>query len=92
MPFVEFTSHLEAFFPKLAGRRVSVEGRTVADVVSALEALAPGFAFYVCDEVGRLRQHVNIFVGDERVRDRATLSDPVEADARVLILQALSGG
>ena len=92
MPFVEFTAHLGAFFPALAGRRVPVEGQTVADVVRALEVLAPGFAFYVCDELGRLRQHVNIFVGDERVRDRATLSDAVEADSRVLILQALSGG
>jgi hypothetical protein len=64
----------------------------VADVVRAVEARAPGFAFYVCDERGRLRQHVNIFVGEDRVRDRATLSDPVEPGSRVLILQALSGG
>jgi molybdopterin synthase sulfur carrier subunit len=92
MPTVEMTSHLYQFFPALRGRELSVEASTVAEAVDAVEALAPGFSFYVCDEAGRLRQHVNIFVGSERVRDRATLSDPLEADSRVLILQALSGG
>ena len=72
--------------------QVDTQAATVAEVVEAVEAIAPGFAFYVCDELGRLRQHVNVYVGDERLRDRATLTDPVSDDARVLILQALSGG
>jgi predicted phage tail protein len=92
VPTVELTSHLYQFFPDLKGRALTVKASTVAEVVRAVEAIAPGFAFYVCDERGRLRQHVNVFVGDERVRDRARLSDPVEPASRVLILQALSGG
>lgn len=93
MPQVELTSHLFQFFPALQGKTpLPVEGETVAEVVAAMEALAPGFAFYVCDERGRLRQHVNVYVGNERIKDRATLTDPVPEDARVLILQALSGG
>jgi sulfur-carrier protein len=89
---VEFTSHLFQFFPALEGREVTVQARTVGDVVREVERIAPGFAFYVCDEAGRVRQHVNIYVGDERIRDRGTLSDPVAPGTRVLILQALSGG
>jgi hypothetical protein len=92
VPTVELTSHLYAFFPQLAGRPLSVDAATVAEVVAAMERLAPGFAFYVSDEAGRLRQHVLVYVGNERVTDRATLSDPVGPDARVLIVQALSGG
>jgi molybdopterin synthase sulfur carrier subunit len=92
VPTVELTSHLHAFFPSLGREPLAVEARTVADVVRALEARAPGFAFYVCDEQGRLRRHVNVFVGPERVRDRATLGDAVAPGDRVLILQALSGG
>jgi molybdopterin synthase sulfur carrier subunit len=89
---VELTPHLYAFFPQLEGRAIDLAGATVGEVLRGMEALAPGFAFYVCDEAGRLRQHVNVFVGRERVRDRATLSDPVAPEDRVLILQALSGG
>lgn len=92
MANVELTRHLFLFFPGLEGRRLEVPGATVAEVVRGMEELAPGFAFYVCDELGRLRQHVNIFVGDAPVSDRATLGDPVAPGERVLILQALSGG
>jgi len=92
MARVELTPHLFTFFPKLEGETLIVAGQTVAEVVNGLEAIAPGFAFYVCDERGRRRQPVNIFVGEARVADRATLGDPVAQDSRVLILQALSGG
>lgn len=92
MATVELTHHLYAFFPSLEGRKLEVPGETVAEVLRGVEALAPGFTFYVCDELGRLRQHVNIFVGPQRVSDRATLSDPVGPGSRVSILQALSGG
>lgn len=91
MPRVELTSHLHAFFPGLGKGPISVDATTVAEVVRALEARA-GFAFYVCDEAGRLRQHVLVYVGEQRITDRATLTDPVGPDARVLIVQALSGG
>lgn len=92
MAKVELTRHLHAYFPRLASGEIIVEGSTVAEVVQALERLAPGFAFYVCDERGRLRTHVNIFVEQERVADRHKLSDRVEPGSRVYIMQALSGG
>jgi sulfur-carrier protein len=89
---VELTRHLYQFFPQLEGKELSVEASTVAEVVRELERIAPGFAFYVCDERGRLRRHVNIFVEDASIGDRARLSDRVEPGARVFIMQALSGG
>ncbi len=92
VPTVELTSHLYQFFPHLAGRTISVEASTFGDVVREMDRLAPGFAFYVCDEAGRMRQHVIAYVGDERVKDRGTLLDPVAPKDRVLIVQALSGG
>lgn len=92
MATVELTKHLFTFFPALEGRRIEVEAATVADVIRELDRLAPGIAFYLCDERGRLRLHVNVFVGEERVRDRHRLSDPIAPDARISIFQALSGG
>jgi molybdopterin synthase sulfur carrier subunit len=89
---VELTRHLYNFFPKLEGEEIHVEASTVAEVVRQVDAIAPGFAFYVCDERGRLRTHVNIFIEEELIADRARLSDPVKPDSRVFILQALSGG
>lgn len=92
MARVEVTRHLFTFFPSLVGRELDVSGRTVKDALRKVEKIAPGFAFYVCDELGRMRQHVNVFVNGRPVKDRGTLTVPVGEDSRVLILQALSGG
>lgn len=92
MAKVELTRHLYAFFADLEGKELAVEASTVAEVIRAMDEIAPGFAFYVCDERGRLRRHVNIFVDDQMICDRGRLSDQVEPSSRVLIMQALSGG
>ena len=91
MPFVRFTNHLRKFFPALHnGEPISAD--TVAALIQTLEQQHPGFAGYIVDERGRLRQHVNIFVGQSLIHDRETLQDPLRADDEVYIMQALSGG
>ncbi len=92
VPRVELTRHLYEFFPDLQGKEIVVDATSVADAISEVEKLAPGVTFYICDELGRLRQHVNIFIGEDRIQDRNKLSDPLTPDSRVLIMQALSGG
>ncbi len=92
MAKVELTRHLYEYFPRLSEIDLDVDAPNVAGVIAELERRIPGFAFYVCDERGRLRQHVNIFVGDEMITDRRSLMDTVEDGTRVLIMQALSGG
>ena len=89
---MHLTRHLYSFFPHLDGKKIEVEAGTAAEVVKALEALAPGIAFYICDERGRLRTHVNVFVGTQLIRDRRALSDAVPDGGEVHVLQALSGG
>ena len=89
MPRVQFTKHLVRYFPKL--RDGEFEGGTVAEVVASLERAHPGLASYLVDERGRLRTHVNIFLGDDLIHDRERLSDRVEGKV-VSVFQALSGG
>lgn len=92
MATVEITKHLWEFLPALRGKTLNVTAQTVADVVREIERVAPGFTFYICDERGCLRTHVNIFIGQERIVDRTRLSDAVAPNDHVLIMQALSGG
>lgn len=89
---VEVTRHLKEYFPQLAATPLSLPAQSVAELVRALDADAPGFAFYVCDELGRLRQHVNVFVDEEMIVDRQRLTDRLNTESRVFIAQALSGG
>jgi hypothetical protein len=90
MPRVQFTRHLKRFFPAL--EEMDVPGETVADVVAALDRAHPGLAGYLLDDRGALRKHVNIFVGQDLVQDRARLTDPIPEGAVVFVMQALSGG
>ncbi len=90
MAHVRFTDHLTRFFPDLAEGHVP--GETVRDVIDELERRHPAFASFVIDERGRLRRHVNVFVGQEPVGDREALTDPVGDQERMFVLQALSGG
>ena len=90
MAQVKFTPNLKQFFPDL--QTVQVEAETVAEVVSAVDQRWEGLADYIVDERGRLRKHVNIFVGTEMLLDREGLSDSVDVDTRLYIMQALSGG
>jgi hypothetical protein len=90
MALVSFTPHLLRFFPTLAAGPVA--GATVREVIDELERRHPGFASYVIDETGRLRPHVNIFVGEEPIFDRVGLGDALGAETPVFIAQALSGG
>ena len=92
MPTVEVTRHLYRFFPALENRTISVPAGSVADVLRAVDALAPGFTDYVLDERGALRPHVMISVNDTVMLDRKNLSDRVPEDATLYIFQALSGG
>ena len=90
------TVRLASYLRPLAGDRsaVSLTGdfARVVDVLAALYARHPGVRLRVWDETGRLRQHVNVFVGQENVRDAAGLDTPVADGAEVSILPAVSGG
>ena len=89
---VVVASQLFRFFPVLKDRTLTVEATTAAEAIRAVNDIAPGFSDYVLDERGTLRRHVSVFVGEEMIIDRETLSDPVPEGGTVFVFQALSGG
>lgn len=92
MPSVQMTSHLYRFFPMLKERRIEVPAGSVAEVLRAVDEIAPGFIDYVLDDRGALRRHVNLSIDEALLVDRKGLSDRVGPDATVYLFQALSGG
>jgi sulfur-carrier protein len=74
---------------ELAGSpELSVDGTTVEEVIRRLEAGYPRLSGWVLDEEGHIRQHVGVFLNDER----AGLDATVEDRDRIHILPAISGG
>jgi molybdopterin converting factor small subunit len=92
---VDFAKHLRRFFPTLTRQIFALpngETYTVAHLVRNLEERFPGLARYIIEDHGGLRKHVNVFIGNELIRDRDALSDALRDGDEVFILQALSGG
>lgn len=63
-------------------------GRTVVELLRALEARHGGLGGWILDERGRIRRHLNVFVNGER-GDEATA---VQAGDRVEVVPAITGG
>ncbi|RMF72166.1 MAG: MoaD/ThiS family protein, partial [Planctomycetota bacterium] len=66
--------------------------RTVRDALEAVFQQNRSARGYVLDDQGAARKHIAIFVGGRPIRDRETLSDPLEDGDEVYVMQALSGG
>lgn len=81
---------LVALFPG-AERRVALSGRTVGELVDALDGRWPGIRDRICEGVGpaaRPRRHLRLFVAGEP----ADLATSVPDGATVHVLMAISGG
>ncbi|MEO8038809.1 MAG: MoaD/ThiS family protein [Betaproteobacteria bacterium] len=89
MPKIMFASHVQRHVP--APDRV-VAGETVRAALDAVFEHNLLLRGYVLDDQGHLRKHVTIFVDGARIVDRQGLSDRVNPDGEIHVLQALSGG
>ena len=69
-----------------------VTARSVDEALSVAFLDEPRLRGYILDDQGGLRKHLSVFVDGRPLRDRRRLSDPVETDSRIYVVQALSGG
>ena len=65
---------------------------TVADALTELGRRWPAVLDRVVTEQGEVREHVNIFVGEESIRFAAGLATPVRDGDTIMIVAAVSGG
>lgn len=71
---------------------VSVEGENIRELIESLEKKFPGIKVRLCDEAGKIRRFINIYVNEEDIRflkmDATALKDGDE----VSIIPAIAGG
>ena len=65
---------------------------TVGEALAALWAHYPGLRDRILTEQGNVREHVNIFVGEENIRYTGSLATPLAGETRISIVPAVSGG
>lgn len=74
------------------GRDLPVEAGTVGEALAALARTWPELHRCLCDETGRVRRHINLFVNVNHVRDREGLETGLRPGDVLFVLPAVSGG
>lgn len=74
--------------------QILVEGSysTLREALAALWQMHPGLRDRVVTEEGNVREHVNLFVGNESIRYTGGLATPLFTSAEISIIPAISGG
>jgi molybdopterin converting factor small subunit len=74
--------------------QVELEGTpaTLSEALQGLWAACPGMRDRVLTEQGLIREHINVFVGNEDVRYMGGLATPLPSNADISIVPAVSGG
>ena len=71
---------------------VSVEGKSIKEVIDNLEANHNGIKERLCDENGQIRRFINFYLNDEDIRFKDNQETPVNDGDQISILPAISGG
>ena len=71
---------------------VDVQGDTVKALVDDLERKFPGIKERICDESGKIRRFVNIYVNGDDIRFLQNLETSVRDGDSISIVPAIAGG
>ena len=71
---------------------IDVSGSTIAEALAALWQTYPGLRDRILTEQGDVRQHVNVFVGDENIRYCGGLAATLLDGGSITLVPAVSGG
>ncbi len=71
---------------------VKVSGKNVSQAMQQLVAKYPTLKPHLYNGDGHLRPFVNLFVGENNVKDLQGLETPLSDEARVLLVPSIAGG
>ncbi|MBP5606219.1 MAG: ThiF family adenylyltransferase, partial [Ruminiclostridium sp.] len=71
---------------------IRLEGGSVGEVITALSDEYPETKKVLFAENGRLREFINVFVGDSNIRDLQGYDTPVKDGDEIILIPAIAGG
>lgn len=79
---------------KLTKNQANIEanGSDIAELIDDLEKNFPGLKERICDETGKVRRFINIYVNEEDVRFLKQDKTPLKDGDEVSIIPAIAGG
>ncbi len=71
---------------------VTVEGKSIQEVIDNLETNFGGFKERLCDENGQIRRFINFYLNDEDIRFKDNQETAVNDGDIISIVPAIAGG
>ncbi len=71
---------------------VTVEGKSIQEVIDNLETNFGGFKERLCDENGQIRRFINFYLNDEDIRFKDNQETAVNDGDQISIVPAIAGG
>ena len=68
------------------------DSAVIRDVLDAVGRSHPLLERRIRDELGQIREHVNVFVGTDNIKDLDRLETRLHSGVEITILPAVSGG
>ncbi len=90
MPILKIPTPLRSYTD--GQTEVRVTGKNVAQAMQQLVDEYPTLKPHLYNGDGRLRPFVNLFVGENNVKDLQGLETPLDDEARVLLIPSIAGG
>lgn len=72
--------------------KVEINAGTIAETVEELIINFPDLKKHLLDDTGQIRSFINIFVGDNDIRDLQQEKTAVKGDTLISIVPAIAGG
>jgi adenylyltransferase/sulfurtransferase len=90
MPVIRIPTPLRSYVNGQS--EVPVQGNTVADAMESLLTQFPTMRPHLTNNEGKLRPFVNLFLGENNVRDLQGLETPLGEGDRLLLIPSVAGG
>lgn len=71
---------------------VKVNASNIGELIDVLEKIFPGIKERICDDTGKVRRFINIYVNEEDVRFLQRDETPLSDGDVVSIIPAIAGG
>jgi molybdopterin synthase sulfur carrier subunit len=71
---------------------VAVDAKDISGMLASLEAMHPGIKERLCDDSGKLRRFVNVYLNEEDIRFMQAEATALKDGDEVSIVPAIAGG
>ena len=90
MPVLRIPTPLRAYTNRQSD--VTVNGSNISEILSDLTTQYPTIKLHLFNDGGDLRPFVNLFVGENNIKDLQGVNTPVKDGEKIMLIPSIAGG